>query len=118
MAPLLVLARPPFKELGVTLARRLNAPVKLRRTVIKPSVVQPFTRICIETVVSVESLDGFRVTGAPDAKGADADLYPGPGFLYLRVHALQKTVDVIAPPVRTGHLALVTLPAGIIREVQ
>src|SRR5215471_11221961 len=76
-----VLLRPPAQQSRKALFGRIDRPIQLRREIIHPAVDQPLARIGIKFRISIKTSNRRRGAGAPDAKRANAKLYPGLGGL-------------------------------------
>src|SRR5205814_1670096 len=101
--------------------RALDGPVKLRREIVAPALVEPLLRISVKLAVGIEAGDALGISWAPDAEGADAELHPLLLALDAVVDALDEGVDVLAAPVVAGEGAagvFVGVPGGIVGEVE
>src|SRR5690625_3805377 len=70
-----VLLRPPLQQDRTYLRGSLSTVLELGGTIVQPSLSQPVTGIGIEIFISIKSCSVFRVTGTPDSKWADPELY-------------------------------------------
>jgi len=78
MPTLEILILPPPEEDGIALCQLVDRPVKLRRVVVNPPLIEPLARIGIQCVVLVKTgAYRRRVVGTPDAERAQPELDPG-----------------------------------------
>src|SRR6478752_7328852 len=91
------LLAPPVEEGGETLFLRRVRPVKLRREVVDPAVLQPFAGVAGQLLEAVDArLDAGRHAGPPDAERTDADA--DPGFLAFdgAVKVADEAIHIVA----------------------
>src|SRR4030095_16698259 len=78
----IVLGRPPLEQDRKALRRGINWPIELRRQVIHPAFLQPFTGVCEKLGISIFSPDLRRSPRAPNAERADSKFHPGLRSVY------------------------------------
>jgi len=100
MTPLKVLILPPSEEHRETLGNLVDWPVKLRRVIVNPSLVEPELRICVECLVLVKAAaDGRRIVRLPYPEGAEPE--PDPWLLGLDalIEPFDKGIYCLPAPV-------------------
>src|SRR5690625_3330223 len=70
-----VLLRPPLQHDRKWLRGLLYTVVELGSKIVKVSLSEPWTRNGIEIFISIKCCSVFQVTGTPDSKWADPELY-------------------------------------------
>src|SRR5690625_810560 len=115
-----VLLRPPLQHDRKWLRGLLYTVVELGSKIVQPSLSQPVTGIGIEIFISIKSCSVFRVTGTPDSKWADPELYIRLDLLDPDGELTDQLVYILSSPIRSGKLIsifLCSFPTLPVREI-
>src|SRR5262249_41557055 len=105
VAVVLILLDPPVQQFDVALHGCTNAPVELRYDVIEPAIPQPLPRVRKNLRVRIQTINGRRIPGPPDAERAEANLHPRLQLFDFVVKLLDELVDVGAAPITARKFA-------------
>src|SRR5438105_1257138 len=116
-----ILRPPPRIERAEAIFRGVDLPVELRGDVVEPAFAQPLSRVGEGLAEGVEPVGAFRITRAPDTKGADAHGDPWLGDVHALIELGDEIVDVVAAPivsVRPPLPAAIPDPRRVVRKIE